>query len=108
MLTPLQKEVIELFKEKKKICISAPTSFGKTFVLFEILIQFTSIFSNSLIVVPTNALCTEIFHKIYNISKLKNNYTISNYYDPNLSYSDKNNIFILTPEKADVLLESFS
>lgn len=108
VLTPLQKEVIELFKEKKKICISAPTSFGKTFVLFEILIQFTSIFSNSLIVVPTNALCTEIFHKIYNISKLKKNYTISNYYDPNLSYSDKNNIFILTPEKADVLLESFS
>ncbi len=107
ILTKSQKEVLKLFNEKRRLVLSAPTSFGKTKILEEIILN--NDFKCIAVVVPTNALLSENYHR------LKDNPHIL--YKYHIAYSSKigknfkptqNIIFILTPEKLLNLLDDQS
>lgn len=60
-LHPEQLKVIEIIKENKGMIFSAPTSFGKTFVVFEYIARYKP--QNVVMVVPTLALIDEYKRK---------------------------------------------
>lgn len=98
-LYPEQLKVIEEINYNDALIISAPTSFGKTFCIFEYIAR--TLPENVVLIVPTLALVDEYMRKI--ISKYKN--TFSNYkkyinIDANtkINYNHKN-LFILTHDK---------
>lgn len=89
-----QVEVLKILMDEKNLLLSAPTSFGKTFIALEYMKRKN--FSNIVFVVPTLALMNELsikirrkFGKEYNI--------ITNSFE---SFKSKN-IFILVPERID-------
>lgn len=88
-----QSNVLKKLLDGKNLAISAPTSFGKSFVID----SFISIKkpNNILIIVPTIALTDEIRRRIY--KKFSNEYKIITTTDVELS--DKN-IFIFPQERA--------
>lgn len=88
-----QSNVLKKLLDGKNLAISAPTSFGKSFVID----SFISINkpNNILIIVPTIALTDEIRRRIY--KKFSNEYKIITTTDVELS--DKN-IFIFPQERA--------
>lgn len=103
ILTKDQKDAFELFQLHRKVCVSAPTSFGKTFLLFEIIVANKDKYKNVVVVVPTIALSVEIFYKLRRHPDLREYELINNTratIDPS-----KKHIFILTPEKTDILLD---
>lgn len=102
VLTRQQKEALDFFQDKRRVCISAPTSFWKTFVLFEILCLNRNIYNNIIIIVPTVALSLEIYHKLKRIQLLKD-YSIIN--STEFETTNSKNIFIFTPEKTDMFLD---
>lgn len=100
ILTRDQKDLFDNFKKYKRVVISAPTSFGKSRIIQEIIISEG--FNNILIVVPTLALSNELYLKLKNLEKLQSYNivkTTKNYKD-----SEKN-ILLFTPEKALMLLD---
>ncbi|KJD33985.1 hypothetical protein PK35_04410 [Tamlana nanhaiensis] len=104
ILTKDQKKILSLFNEHKKIIISAPTSFGKSRIIEEIIIN--NDYHNIAIILPTIALLSETYLRFNVNSHIKENYNLIN----SLGLADtiaKNNrnIFILTPEKMDMLLD---
>lgn len=99
-LDKYQKEFLDEYEEfGNKIFLSAPTSFGKTFLLKEIILKHNVEYKNIVIVLPTIALLLEVSEEI-NWFNSKNclNYSIYNSIYKDLEISDKN-IFILTPER---------
>ena len=57
----MQKLVLDTFESKnKKLFLSAPTSFGKTFLLKEIIYRNSKRYKNIVIVLPTVALLMEV------------------------------------------------
>ena len=89
-----QAEVLKILMDRNNLLLSAPTSFGKTFIALEYMKRKS--FSNVVFVVPTLALMNELsvkirknFGKDYNI--------ITNSFET----FKKNNIFILVPERID-------
>lgn len=89
-----QAEVLKILMDGNNLLLSAPTSFGKTFIALEYMKRKS--FSNVVFVVPTLALMNELsvkirknFGKDYNI--------ITNSFET----FKKNNIFILVPERID-------
>lgn len=104
ILTKEQKEILNLLKEKKKLIISAPTSFGKSKIIEEIILSNN--YKNIGIILPTIALLSETYLNYNRNKSISNKYNLIN----NLSYdkasllNDKN-VFILTPEKMDLLLD---
>jgi len=99
-LTKQQKKIIETFKKTRRLVLSAPTSFGKSMIMQEIIMEMK--YNSVAIVVPTIALISET------VQKLRNNPRLSDYHIINSTLHTKDNkkkIFILTPEKLDVLLE---
>lgn len=89
-----QAEVLKILMDGNNLLLSAPTSFGKTFIALEYMKRKN--FSNIVFVVPTLALMNELsvkirknFGKDYNI--------ITNSFET----FKKNNIFILVPERID-------
>ncbi|MHA1169141.1 MAG: DEAD/DEAH box helicase [Candidatus Hodarchaeales archaeon] len=101
-----QKEIIDRFESinPKRLLVSAPTSFGKTFILREILYLNKDRYNNILLVFPTVALLNENTIAINDLNKQLNlDYSIiNNVY----SQTDKNtrSIYILTPERTLQLL----
>ena len=96
LLDKRQKEIIECYQhlECKRLLVSAPTSFGKTFILRE----------NILLIFPTIALLNENTDSMKNlIESLGVAYNIINNVYSGINPLDKN-IFILTPERALKLL----
>jgi hypothetical protein len=106
LLDKRQKEIIDEYMalNKKRLIVSAPTSFGKTFLLREIIYLNEQRYNNILLVFPTVALLNE------NTANMKKFIT-----DLNLSYNIVNNvyskvdvtsrnIYILTPERTLKLL----
>jgi hypothetical protein len=61
ILDKKQKEIVDIFMslDNKRILVSAPTSFGKTFILREILFLNQERYKNVLLVFPTIALLNE-------------------------------------------------
>ncbi|MTV50630.1 DEAD/DEAH box helicase [Heliobacillus mobilis] len=98
-LHPEQQKVINLINENKGIIFSAPTSFGKTFVVFEYIAKYKP--KTVVLVVPTLALIDEYKRKI--IKQFRGSFSEYNVYlsiDEEKNYNfEKNNIFIVTHDR---------
>lgn len=96
---PEQIEIISNIEKNDALIISAPTSFGKTFCIFEYIIKYKP--QNIVLIVPTLALVEEYFKKI--IQKYKDKFSIYKIHtniNEDIEYNfSKNNIFILTHDK---------
>lgn len=104
ILTKDQKKLLRLFNEKKRLIVSAPTSFGKSRIIEEIIIHNN--YSSIAIILPTIALLSETYLRFNNNRHIKENYNLIN----SLGLIDtinanSKNIFILTPEKMDMLMD---
>lgn len=98
-LHPEQMKVLDIIGENSGVIFSAPTSFGKTFVVFEYIARVMP--KTIVLIVPTLALVDEYKQKI--IKKYKS--TFSNYKvftsidsEKNHDFSN-NNLFILTHDR---------
>jgi late competence protein required for DNA uptake (superfamily II DNA/RNA helicase) len=104
ILTKDQKKLINLFNKHKRLIVSAPTSFGKSRIIEEIIIQ--NKYSNIAIILPTIALLSETYLRFNINSFIKGKYNLINSLGLAETISkNRNNIFILTPEKMDMLLD---
>lgn len=109
-LHPEQMEVLNLIDKNSGMIFSAPTSFGKTFVVFEYIARNTP--DCVVLIVPTLALVDEYKQKI--IKKYKNsfsNYSIYTSIDTEKKYDfSKKNLFILTHDRvvSDNVVNTFS
>ena len=105
VLDKAQKEVLDEFENSnEKLFLSAPTSFGKTFLLKEIIYRHHDIYENIVIVLPTVALLMEVTEEIEQFNNNHNlGYSIYNSIYKDLSLSERN-IFVLTPERVLRLL----
>lgn len=96
---PEQVEIISNIEKNDALIISAPTSFGKTFCIFEYIAKYKP--QNIVLIVPTLALVEEYFKKI--IQKYKDKFSIYKIHtniNEDLQYNfSNNNIFILTHDK---------
>ena len=101
-LHKLQKEVLDLYNTGRinRYFLSASTSFGKTFLVYEIIRKMR--YKNVLLVFPTIALLSENLTKIYSDPRylwIKEQYkihTVSNVSPDDLG---EYNVFIYTPER---------
>lgn len=98
-LYPEQLKVINIIRSEDALIISAPTSFGKTFCIFEYIARNTP--KNIVLIVPTLALVDEYLKKI--ISKYKDIFSKYKKYinidsETKIDYRH-NNLFILTHDK---------
>ena len=97
-----QKEVLDKFipNEQNRYFLSATTSFGKTFLIYEIIKKLQ--YKNVALIFPTIALLSENYQRIFtepNYSYFYNEFQIHTLSDINdIDESDKN-IFIYTPER---------
>lgn len=98
-LHPEQRKILSLIAENRGIIFSAPTSFGKTFVVFEYICRMRP--KNVVMIVPTLALIDEYKQKIIQQYHDKfNDYNIYLTIDPEKQYDfSKNNIFIVTHDR---------
>lgn len=98
-LHPEQVEIINKIKNEDALIISAPTSFGKTFCIFEYIARYNP--QNIVLIVPTLALVDEYLKKIIRrYSRFFSRYKININIDAEKKYNfNVNNIFILTHDK---------
>lgn len=100
MLHRYQKEVLNMFtkEHRNRYFLSAATSFGKTFLIYEIVRKMR--YSNIAFIFPTISLLSENIFKIYTKPEyawIKDNYTIHTLSDTEIQ--GERNIFIFTPER---------
>ena len=108
-LDKTQKEVVDLFQSlaPKRMLVSAPTSYGKTFLLREILYLNRERYKNILLVFPTVALLLENAGVMtWFVNKFNLDYRIIKTVD-DVCADECNKIFVFTPERALQLLASF-
>ncbi|MCL4418014.1 MAG: DEAD/DEAH box helicase [Actinobacteria bacterium] len=106
LLDKRQKEIIDEYMslKKRRLIISAPTSFGKTFLLREIIYLNEQRYNNILLVFPTVALLNENTANMKRfITDLDLNYSIVNNVYSKVDITSRN-IYILTPERTLKLL----
>lgn len=105
VLDKAQKEVLDTFENANgKLFLSAPTSFGKTFLLKEIIYRHYEDYNNIVIVLPTVALLIEVTEEIDDFNTKHNlGYGIYNSVYKDLELTERN-IFVLTPERVLRLL----
>ena len=98
-----QLSLLEEIKSNKRIFISAPTSFGKTSLIFEHIYLNYNNYDNICVIVPTNSLEEELFYKFLLFNrKVNKKYNVLT--SPHKS--QKPSIYILTPEKYLLLNEN--
>ena len=100
MLHRYQKELLERFNvgQRNRIFLSASTSFGKTFLIYEIVRKMN--YANIAFIFPTLSLLSENLFKFHLLSEykwVKDNYTIHTLSDKG-TISERN-LFIFTPER---------
>lgn len=95
VLTQQQLEILSLL-ENNSVFVSAPTSFGKTFVALEFMKRNENTLNNIVFIVPTIALMNELLKKIYGYFSDKFNICINSSED-----IEEKNIFIFVPERSD-------
>ena len=93
-----QLSLIKAISENEKLLISAPTSFGKTTLILEYLVNNVSNLNSIIFILPTNSLIEELYIKLLKINKEidffeKYNITL------NILRKSGKTIRILTPEK---------
>ncbi|MFI3211211.1 MAG: DEAD/DEAH box helicase family protein [bacterium] len=94
-LTTQQVEILSILNESS-LFLSAPTSFGKTFIVLEFIKRNINNLNNILFVVPTIALMNELVKKIYD--------NFSDYYNISINKEEvfsERNIFIMVPERTN-------
>lgn len=99
VMHPQQVECLNYLLKGDNLLISAPTSFGKTFVALEYMSRRN--FDNIVFVVPTLALMNELFVKIKR--KFGESYNIIQNGYENV---EEKNIYIIVPERADIQMLS--
>lgn len=104
-LDRMQKLALDTFElGNKKLFLSAPTSFGKTFLLKEIIYRNRDKYNNIVIVLPTVALLMEVTEDLSSFFKQHQLvYDIHNSVYRDLQIGNRN-VFILTPERVLRLL----
>ena len=108
-LDKTQKGVVDLFQSlsPRRLLVSAPTSYGKTFLMREIVYLNRDRYKNILLVFPTVALLLENAGVMtWFVKKHNLNYRIVKTVDDSCAY-DGNKIFVFTPERALQLIASF-
>ena len=100
-LTKEQKELFDFFQINKKIVVSAPTSFGKSRIITEIINH--NDYCNIAIILPTIALLSETFIRLRKDELITKKYNLINTLKQPLK--DNYNILIFTPEKMDLFLD---
>lgn len=109
ILDKSQQNIIDFYQslDKKRMLVSAPTSYGKTFIMREILYLNRERYNNVLLVFPTVALLRE---NALNMEELNRNkqmgYNVIKSVDGEISSQGKN-IFVFTPERAMQLLANY-
>ena len=94
------------FDKNRKVFLSAPTSFGKTSIVLEYIIDNYQKLNNILFVVPTNSLLEELYQKITLLNKqISMNYFIST--QPHIKKNNRN-FLLLTPERFFLISEIFN
>lgn len=98
-LHPEQMQIVEKIKTESALIVSAPTSFGKTFCVFEYIARFKP--PNVVLVVPTLALVEEYFGKIIRrYRKIFSNYRVhTSIVEDDTFEGSFDNIFILTHDR---------
>lgn len=98
-LHPEQRKILGLIQENRGLIFSAPTSFGKTFLVFEYICRARP--QNVVMIVPTLALIDEYKQKI--IRQYREQFSDYNIYlsvDPEKVYDfSQKNIFIVTHDR---------
>lgn len=99
-----QLSLLYELEQYQKVFFSAPTSFGKTSIVNEYILNNSKNLDNVLFVVPTNSLLEELFEKFTLYSeKLKLHYNVTT--QPQNSLQGRN-ILLLTPERFMLIAES--
>ncbi len=98
-LHPEQQKILNEIEKNQALIVSAPTSFGKTFCIFEYIARYEP--NNIVLIVPTLALVDEYRKKIIKKYKEKfQEYKIYSNIDEEKQYDfDRKNIFILTHDR---------
>ncbi|WP_165470949.1 DEAD/DEAH box helicase, partial [Klebsiella pneumoniae] len=91
-----QKYLLDLINSDKNVIASAPTSFGKSLLIEEIVASMK--YKNILIIQPTLALLDETRKKL---SRYLDNYKLIIRTNQAYSSSEKGNIFLLTSERVN-------
>ena len=92
-----QKNVIDSFKaeQKNRYVLTAPTSFGKTFLVYEIIQKMR--YRNVLLIFPAISLLSENYKRLCELDRFKD-YSMHSLSEEAFNLSEKN-IFIFTPER---------
>ncbi|MBZ2171963.1 helicase-related protein [Nitratidesulfovibrio sp. SRB-5] len=98
VLTLYQKKILSEYKKHKRIVVSAPTSFGKSTIVPELIDESDK---NVCIVVPTLSLLSEYVSRFIQDSRFRR-YNIVYTSSQGLG---RRNIFIVTPERMDIILD---
>lgn len=109
ILDKTQQEVVDLFQSlsTRRLLVSAPTSYGKTFLMREIVFLNRERYHNILLVFPTIALLLENAQIMTRFVKDNGlDYRIIKTVDES-SNLEGNKIFVFTPERALQLISSF-
>ena len=106
ILDKSQRSIIDFYQslDNKRMLVSAPTSYGKTFIMREILFLNKERYNNILLVFPTVALLRENALNMETLNREKEmGYKVIKSIDGEIS-SEERNIFVFTPERAMQLL----
>lgn len=109
ILDKTQKEIVDFFQNLpcKRMLISAPTSYGKTFLMREILFLNYERYKTVLLVFPTIALLQENAVEMLNFVKEKElDYNVIKSVDSEIDFEQRN-IFVFTPERTIQLLAAY-
>lgn len=99
-LTKQQHQLLRLFKTNPRLVVSAPTSFGKTRLLQEIILHRG--YKQIALIMPTIALIAETVRRFRHDERFSS-YAIVN--SATVPIGNECCIYVLTPEKLDLLLD---
>lgn len=100
-----QKQILDFFKKgyRNRYFLSATTSFGKTFLVYEIIRKLQ--YNNIMLIFPSVALLSENLDKVFHLNQddsfapLEKSFAIHTLSDINQDDLGERNIFIYTPER---------
>lgn len=109
ILDKTQQDMIDFYQslKQKRMLVSAPTSYGKTFIMREILYLNYQRYRNVLLVFPTVALLRENAIKMDELNREKEmGYHVVKSIDNEID-GEQRNIFVFTPERTLQLLANY-
>lgn len=95
ILNKYQVEILNILKDNN-LFLSAPTSFGKTFLMLEFIKRNKYKLKNIVFIIPTLALMNELLKKVYSLFSDEYNICINS----SEEFYEKN-IFVFVPERSD-------